>query len=81
LYNRVVPDDRLMAEAMDVASALARGPSQAYGVTKQALNAEAAMDLVSAIEWEARAQAECMRHPNFREAYEAFRDRREPKFD
>jgi enoyl-CoA hydratase/carnithine racemase len=81
LYNRVVPDDRLMAEAMDVASALARGPSQAYGVTKQALNTEAAMDLVSAIEWEARTQAECMRHPNFREAYEAFRDRREPKFD
>lgn len=81
LYNRVVPDDRLMAEAMDVVAALGRGPSQAYGVTKQALNAEAAMDLDTAIEWEARAQAECMRHPNFREAYEAFRDRREPKFD
>jgi 1,4-dihydroxy-2-naphthoyl-CoA synthase len=81
LYNRVVPDERLMPEAMDVAASLARGPSRAYGVTKQALNTEAAMDLVSAIEWEARAQAECMRHPNFREAYEAFRDRREPKFE
>ena len=81
LYNRVVPADRLMTEAIEVGVRLARGPSAAHGVTKQALNAEAAMDLVSAIEYEARVQAECMRHPNFREAYEAFRDKREPRFE
>ena len=80
LYNRVVPAERVLAEATQVAVRLARGPSLAHGVTKQALNEEAAMDLVSAIEWEARAQAECMRHPDFREAYEAFRARREPRF-
>jgi enoyl-CoA hydratase/carnithine racemase len=49
-------------------------------VTKQALNEEAALDLAAAIEWEARAQADCMQHPNFREAYEAFRAKREPRF-
>lgn len=81
LYNRVVPAERLMAEATDVAARLARGPSVALGVTKQALNEEAAMDLVSAIEWEARVQADCMQHPNFREAYEAFRAKREPMFE
>jgi enoyl-CoA hydratase/carnithine racemase len=81
LYNRVVPGERLMAEATDVAAKLARGPSVALGVTKQALNQEAAMDLVSAIEWEAQAQATCMQNPNFREAYEAFRAKREPKFE
>jgi enoyl-CoA hydratase/carnithine racemase len=81
LYNRVVPGERLMAEATEVAVRLARGPSEAHGVTKQALNEEAAMDLAAAIEYEARVQAECMRHPNFREAYEAFRDRREPRFE
>jgi enoyl-CoA hydratase/carnithine racemase len=81
LYNRVVPGDRLMTEATDVAARLARGPSVALGVTKQALNEEAAMDLVSAIEWEAQAQAECMQNPHFREAYEAFRAKREPKFE
>jgi enoyl-CoA hydratase/carnithine racemase len=81
LYNRVVPGDRLMAEATEVAVRLAKGPSAAHGVTKEALNQEAAMDLVSAIEYEARVQAECMRHPNFREAYEAFRDRRDPRFE
>src|SRR5213593_4377462 len=69
LYNRVVPGERLMAEATDVAARLARGPSAALGVTKQVLNDEAAMDLVSAIEWEAQAQAACMQNPNFREAY------------
>ena len=81
LYTRVVPAERLMAEATDVAARLARGPSVALGVTKQALNAEAAMDLVSAIEWEAKAQADCMQNPNFREAYEAFRAKRDPKFE
>jgi enoyl-CoA hydratase/carnithine racemase len=81
LYNRVVPGERLMAEATEVANRLARGPSAALGVTKQALNEEAAMDLVAAIEWEAKAQAKCMQHPNFREAYEAFRAKRDPRFD
>jgi enoyl-CoA hydratase/carnithine racemase len=81
LYNRVVPGERLMAEATEVAARLARGPSMALGVTKQALNQEAAMDLVAAIEWEAQAQADCMQNPNFREAYEAFRAKRDPKFE
>jgi enoyl-CoA hydratase/carnithine racemase len=81
LYNRVVPAERLMAEVNDLATRLARGPSVSLGVTKQALNEEASLDLVSAIEWEARAQADCMQLPNFREAYEAFRAKREAKFD
>jgi enoyl-CoA hydratase/carnithine racemase len=81
LYNRVVPGESLRPEATDVACRLARGPSVALGVTKQALNEEASMDLVTAIEWEAKAQAECMKHPNFREAYEAFRSKREPRFE
>jgi len=81
LYNRVVPAERLMAEATDLAARLARGPSVALGVTKHALNEEASLDLVSAIEWEARAQAQCMQLSTFREAYEAFRAKREPKFE
>ena len=81
LYNRVVSGERLMAEATEVAARLARGPSVALGVTKQALNQESAMDLVSALEAEAQAQAACMQNPNFREAYEAFRAKRDPKFE
>jgi enoyl-CoA hydratase/carnithine racemase len=81
LYNRVVPGERLMAEATEIAARLARGPSVALGVTKQALNQEAAMDLVTALEAEAQAQADCMQNPNFREAYEAFRAKRDPRFE
>ena len=81
LYKRVVPGDRLLAEATEVATRLARGPSESLGITKQALNEEASMDLVAAIEWEAQVQARCMQRPNFREAYEAFRAKREPKFE
>jgi len=81
LYHRVVPGERLLTEAADWAARLARGPSEALGVTKQALNAEASMDLVSALEYEAQAQAACMRHPNFREAFEAFRAKRDPTFE
>lgn len=81
LYNRVVPGERLLAEATDCAARLARGPSIALGVTKESLNQEATMDLVTAMEAEAQAQAACMQHPNFREAFEAFRDKREARFE
>jgi enoyl-CoA hydratase/carnithine racemase len=80
LYNRVVPGERLMAEATEIAARLARGPSAALGVTKQALNEEAGMNLATAIEYEAQVQAKCMEDPNYREAYEAFRGKREAKF-
>jgi enoyl-CoA hydratase/carnithine racemase len=81
LYNRVVPAEQLMAEATEIAARLARGPSAALGVTKQALNEEASLTLYSAIEWEAQAQAALMQKPNFREAYEAFRAKRDPVFE
>lgn len=80
LYHQIVPGDALPREALALAAALARGPSQALAVTKDALNREAAMDLATALEFEARVQADCMRNPNFREAYEAFRAKRSPKF-
>lgn len=80
LYNRVVPRDDLTATATDVANKLARGPSFALAITKDSLNREASMDLVGALEAEAQAQAGCMEHPNFREAYDAFVAKRPPRF-
>ena len=80
LYTRVVAQDQVLAEARALAEQLARGPSPALAVTKDALNREAAMDLRAALELEAQVQAELMRHPNFREAYEAFVAKREPRF-
>ena len=80
LYNRVVPADRLQTATRDFAEKLARGPAFALGKTKEMLNRELHMDLAAALESEAQAQAICMQHPDYREAYEAFVARREAKF-
>lgn len=80
LYNRVVPDDALSSAANAVARRLARGPSFALEITKDALNREAHMDLATAVEAEAQIQAALMRHPDFREAFEAFREKRPARF-
>ena len=44
------------------------------------LNAEASMSLDAALSAEAWIQAECMRHPDYREAYEAFVAKRPADF-
>lgn len=80
LYNRVVPAESVLAEARAFAEKLAAGPSYALGVTKESLNLEANLDLQSALDAEAEAQAVCMQDPNFREAYEAFKAKRQPRF-
>ncbi len=80
LYNRVVPGAEVLAEATALAEQLAKGPSFALGVTKQALDRESHMELGAALEAEARAQATCMLNPNFEEAYKAFVAKRGPRF-
>ena len=80
LYNAVVPVERVLDEATTLAARLAGGPAEALAVTKRALDAEWALDLEAALTHEAVVQAELMERPDFREAYEAFRAKREPKF-
>jgi enoyl-CoA hydratase/carnithine racemase len=80
LYHRVVPQAQVVEEAVALATKLANGPSFALAVTKDSLNREAGMDMVTAFEHEGRIQAACMQSPNFREAYEAFVGKRAPRF-
>jgi enoyl-CoA hydratase/carnithine racemase len=80
LYHRVVAQDRVLAEATALAEKLARGPADALAVTKRALDHEADLDLEQALAYEAEVQAALMEHPDYREAYEAFRAKREPRF-
>jgi enoyl-CoA hydratase/carnithine racemase len=80
LYNRVVPAEELQSATREMAERLARGPSFALAMTKEMLNREMEVSLDTALEWEAQAQAICMQHPDYREAYEAFVAKREPKF-
>jgi enoyl-CoA hydratase/carnithine racemase len=81
LYHRVVPTEKVVTEARALAQKLARGPSFALEITKDALNREAGMDLETAFEHEGQIQAACMQSPNFREAYEAFVARRPARFE
>ena len=80
LYNRVVPASELATATRNFAERLARGPAFALGKTKEMHNRELDMDLQAALESEAQAQAICMQHPDYREAYEAFVAKREAKF-
>lgn len=80
LYNRVVPKDEVVATARQWAEKLATRPSFGLEVTKKMLYREAAMDVVAAMEVEVEIQAACMEDPNFRESYEAFREKRKPRF-
>lgn len=81
LYNRVVQADELEAETMKWAERLAAGPAFAFAMTKTALNRELHMSLEMALEAEAEAQAICMVNPDFREAFDAFTEKRPAKFN
>ncbi len=50
-------------------------------MTKAALNRELDMSLEMALEAESEAQALCMLSPDFREAYQAFTEKRAPNFN
>jgi enoyl-CoA hydratase/carnithine racemase len=80
LYHRVVPQESVLPEARAWAVRLARGPVTAHGVTKRMLDREASMTLEEALAAEAAEQARLMEHPDFREAYEAGREKRPPRF-
>lgn len=81
LYNRVVPKERLLGEARALAEALGERPVTGIAVTKDTLSKQLAMTLEEALAWDARVQAELMLHPDFKEAYEAFRAKRPAKFE
>ena len=80
LYNKVVSGDELAKTTREFAGKLARGPAFALAKTKEMLNRELDMNLQTALDVEAQAQAICMQHPDYREAYEAFVAKREAKF-
>ena len=81
LYTSVFEPEQAAVEAKALATRLARGPSFALGVTKQALNREASLDLRTALDNEAELQAICMQSPDFAEAHRAFVEKREPRFE
>ena len=80
LYNHVTEDDELEGAALAMARKLAKGPGMGLAITKRMLNAEASMTLTDAMQAEGWVQAECMLHPDYKEAYDAFVEKREKNF-
>ncbi len=80
LYNRVVAEGRLEEVTQEFARKLADGPSMGLAMTKRMLNAESSMNLADAMQAEGWVQAECMKHPDYRESYDAFVEKRPKDF-
>jgi len=80
-FNRLVPPERLMDEAMGLARSIATGPTFAHAMTKRQLHHEWGLGLDEAIEAEAQAQAICMQTEDFARAYRAFAAREKPTFE
>jgi enoyl-CoA hydratase/carnithine racemase len=80
-FNRLCLPEHLLEQAQGLARELVQGPTFANGITKTMLHQEWAMTLEQAIEAEAQAQALCMLTQDFRRAYEAFVDKRKPRFE
>jgi len=79
LVNRVVSHDDLMPSANAWARRLAQGPTFALSMTKHMINHEMSMDLVSAIEAEAQAQALMLMGEDHHRFFEAFKAKEKPK--
>ncbi len=79
-FNRLLPPDEVLEEAIGYAERLASGPTFAHAMTKNQLNLEWDMSLDAAIEAEAQAQAICMQTEDFARAYRAFANKEKPEF-
>jgi len=80
LVNKVVPHDELMGAARKWADRLKQGPAFALAMTKTMINNEWSMDLASAIEAEAQAQALLLMGEDHRRFFEAFKNKQKPEF-
>jgi 2-(1,2-epoxy-1,2-dihydrophenyl)acetyl-CoA isomerase len=80
LVTRVVPDDLLVEEAMELARTLAEGPTCAFGAIKRLLLDGAAGTLETQMELEARAIAKAAASRDGQEGIAAFLEKRHPTF-
>ncbi|MDP4199219.1 MAG: enoyl-CoA hydratase family protein [Bacteroidota bacterium] len=81
LANKVVELAELEKESLALAERLATSATMALGLTKRLINNEWNMDIISAIEQEATAQALMLQSRDHREFHASFAEKRKPKFE
>lgn len=80
LVNRVFEPEAFEQGASQFVSALAKGPTVAYGYIKQNINVALASDLRTSIDTEATHQARCLASADHAEAAKAFVEKRTPNY-
>ncbi|MBC7344314.1 MAG: enoyl-CoA hydratase/isomerase family protein [Clostridia bacterium] len=80
LINRVTEKESLEEEVVSLATGLARGPTQALGLSKILINSGLETGLEAALANEAFAQSICMQTADHREGVAAFLEKRAPRF-
>jgi enoyl-CoA hydratase/carnithine racemase len=80
LFNRVVPDDQLRADAFALASRLAQGPGLAQALVKDNLDDAATLPFDAALDNEAERLIRASMHGDHAEAVRAFVEKRGPNF-
>jgi enoyl-CoA hydratase/carnithine racemase len=81
LANKVVELSTLEAESMALATRLSESATMALGLTKRLINNEWNMDIISAMEQEATAQALMLQSYDHKEFHKSFVEKRKPKFE
>lgn len=80
LVHRVIPPEKLMAEAWTLAQKLLERAPQSLGLVKRLLLAAVETDQASALFLESLAQSVLIKTEDHQEGIRAFREKRKPKF-
>lgn len=80
LVTKVVEDNQVLDEAIKMASELAKGSINAFGVTKQLLTDSFNTSFETQIERERECISNCGAHPDGKEGMQAFVEKRKPVF-
>jgi enoyl-CoA hydratase/carnithine racemase len=81
LVTRIIPGEVLVGEAKAAARRFVHAPHEATAVTKRMLDLESSMSFEKALRAEEKAQAALMMKPDHLEAYQAFMEKRDPRFN
>ncbi len=80
LIYKVIPAEKLMEEAMELAQRLAAGPTRAIGMIKSMLNKSFDSDIMTALEREASLQGIAVSTADVVEGVTSFLQKRPPEF-
>ena len=80
IVNQVAPEDKLAETVKKLATGLAAGPTDAYGLTKRLFNQNVLPNLEEALAFEGELQEVASKGTEHAEGVKAFLEKRKPSF-